>query len=92
MRRENVVSTDQLPRDFRSHDMRKMLRHLRVPGDVATLPSCRIASNKSGTPVTIDFSELHQAWRYGKKLDEATERQALSALEKILEWTKGEIS
>lgn len=82
------------------HDLRKLLKDLRVGGNM--LPSANVDLEEINSPCqdkrnsnhrhrNATFSDLHQIWRYGGKckfnLDECHERK----LEEILVWIEGEL-
>ncbi len=70
-----------------THDLRKLAKELRLPralDDVLSmLRSCRLHA-PAGASVAL--AELHQAWRYGAKLDGTDEIAAKEALRALIKW------
>jgi hypothetical protein len=70
-----------------THDLRKLAKLLRLPGSIGDqldrLHTCRLDPAKRGS---VPLPELHQAWRYGAKLDTTDEERAQSALRALITW------
>ncbi|MFJ2199615.1 hypothetical protein ACWGK6_40090 [Streptomyces violaceusniger] len=70
-----------------THDLRKLAKDLNLPRTLATrldrLQSCRRHASARGA---VSLADLHQAWRYGAKLDEADEKEAQEALRALIKW------
>ncbi|MFE1246416.1 hypothetical protein [Streptomyces sp. NPDC058735] len=70
-----------------THDLRKLAKELRLPRALddllSRLRSCRLHAS-SGASVAL--ADLHQAWRYGAKLDGTDEREAKEALRALIKW------
>ncbi|GAA0538679.1 hypothetical protein GCM10011581_05750 [Saccharopolyspora subtropica] len=70
-----------------THDLRKLAKDLRLPRMVSKhlerLQRCRLHRSRRNT---VDVAELHQAWRYGAKLDAADEKEADAALRALISW------
>lgn len=81
-----VGDYNKLPSEAQvDHDLNKLLSLLRCPFNV------KLRVTAYGKPKqSIEFFQLHQAWRYGKNLDPAGEQKAVEALERIIHWIKGE--
>lgn len=69
------------------HDLRKMAKELKLPASVwrrlSDLDGCRLRCQGQGD---IAFKELHQAWRYGAKLDPRAERAVVALLRELISW------
>jgi hypothetical protein len=70
-----------------THDLRKLAKDLNLPRALGNrldrLQSCRLHAPTAGT---VALADLHQAWRYGAKLDMADEKQAQEALRALINW------
>lgn len=70
-----------------THDLRKLAKELRLPRAMGArldrLQSCKM---RSATHGPISLADLHQAWRYGAKLDSADEKEAQEALRALISW------
>ncbi|MET8179432.1 hypothetical protein [Streptomyces sp. NPDC005336] len=70
-----------------THDLRKLAKDLNLPRILGArldrLQSCRLHSSARGS---ISLADLHQAWRYGAKLDVADEKEAQEALRALIKW------
>ncbi|GAA4822638.1 hypothetical protein [Streptomyces ziwulingensis] len=70
-----------------THDLRKLAKELNLPralDDVLKqLGRCRL-HGPGGASVAL--ADLHQAWRYGAKLDGAGEKEAKAALQALIKW------
>ncbi|MEV4078873.1 hypothetical protein ACGFJC_16210 [Nonomuraea fuscirosea] len=68
-----------------THDLRKLAKDLGLPrtlGDhLDRVQTCRLAAQNS-----VAFSELHQAWRYGAKLEDKDEKEAQAVLRALITW------
>ncbi|MFI9594317.1 hypothetical protein [Nonomuraea sp. NPDC052265] len=68
-----------------THDLRKLAKDLGMPrtlGDhLDRVQTCRLATQNS-----VAFSELHQVWRYGAKLEDKDEQEAQAALRALITW------
>ncbi|MFE7115910.1 hypothetical protein ACFU99_10880 [Streptomyces sp. NPDC057654] len=68
------------------HDLRRMAKDLKMPRDMADrldkLQSCRLQQALG----TIAMADLHQAWRYGAKLDIEDEKAVHAALCELISW------
>jgi hypothetical protein len=84
----NARSTAKLPEDLRSHDLRALAKHLRVPmAQGQELSGCR---RRHDPGATVAPQELHEAWRYGAALDEEDEKAVDAALSRLSEWCRAE--
>ncbi|WP_049718288.1 hypothetical protein [Streptomyces caatingaensis] len=70
-----------------THDLRRLAKELRLPRFVGEhldrLQSCRLHPHVRGS---VPMADLHQAWRYGAKLDAADEKHAHEALRTLITW------
>ncbi|WP_418155385.1 hypothetical protein [Actinoalloteichus caeruleus] len=86
LRRRNGRTTDDLPPQQRKgesgHDLRSLAKELRLAdADYRELRACR--RHGSGS---VRHHELHEAWRYGVRLDAEEERRAVAALDRLVQW------
>ncbi len=63
-----------------THKINDLIIHLRLPASLGKCPNVKI--NKDGQ--NVDHSEIHQAWRYGIKLDPTLEEQAIKWLKAMV--------
>lgn len=70
-----------------THDLRKLAKELCLPRSVsehlASLDRCRISAQGAGK---VALADLHQAWRYGTKLNEEDEKNAHASLHALIAW------
>ncbi len=71
-----------------NHDLRNMAKKLRLSKDVwkhvEQLQRCRLhREQRSGA---VAATKLHEAWRYGAKLDATDEKKADAALRALISW------
>lgn len=70
-----------------THDLRRLAKDLGLPPAMHSalnrLGSCRLHSPAGAS---IALADLHQAWRYGAKLDGDSEREAKAALRALITW------
>ncbi|MFF9277746.1 hypothetical protein [Streptomyces griseosporeus] len=70
-----------------THDLRKLAKELRLPRVIGArldrLQSCKMHPPTRGS---VALADLHQAWRYGAKLDSADEKEAQDALRALISW------
>ncbi|GLV78460.1 hypothetical protein Shyhy02_64600 [Streptomyces hygroscopicus subsp. hygroscopicus] len=70
-----------------THDLRKLAKLLNLPRTLSVrldrLQSCRLHASARGS---VSLADLHQAWRYGAKLNEADEKEAQEALRALIKW------
>src|SRR5579884_1909088 len=86
LRRRKLRHSGELPAELRHHDLRALAKELRLPN--LGLRGCRArardAPGQDGSPpVAID--DLHQAWRYGARLEPGCEREVAAALRRLCE-------
>jgi HEPN domain-containing protein len=68
----------------RTHDLRELAKELRLPRSITEgLSECRTKHDRN---LRIPVKELHEAWRYGARLDASDEKAALSALRALISW------
>jgi hypothetical protein len=86
--RQGHRNTTALEEDVQ-HDLRRLAKQLRLPRIVGArldrLQSCKLSSSAGDT---IALAELHQAWRYGAKLDPADEKEARETLRALISWCR----
>ncbi|MEV6615665.1 hypothetical protein AB0N31_17740 [Streptomyces sp. NPDC051051] len=70
-----------------THDLRKLAKELRLPRALDDLLN-RLRSCRLHTPAgaSVALADLHQAWRYGAKLDGTDEKEAKEALRALIKW------
>ncbi|SPE49543.1 hypothetical protein SNS2_1230 [Streptomyces netropsis] len=70
-----------------THDLRKLAKDLGLPRTIGArlkrLQSCRLHPPTRGS---VTLADLHQAWRYGAKLDAADEKEAHETLRTLITW------
>ncbi|MFD7303215.1 hypothetical protein ACFV83_20160 [Streptomyces pharetrae] len=78
----NRNDTAALPKDLRSHDLRRLAKalNLKDPGPGPDPLRCR--RHRGGT--WIECHQLHEAWRYGAELRADDQKAALEALKSLL--------
>ncbi|MBG0815535.1 hypothetical protein HS045_15270 [Planomonospora sp. ID82291] len=87
--RQALKSTAQLPPQFRSHDLHRLAKELRLPPQLCgRMQPC--ASHKQENE-KVAFADLHQAWRYGHTLKKDHEKAALAVLRELLAWCQREL-
>ncbi|MEO3779194.1 hypothetical protein ABGB16_20585 [Micromonospora sp. B11E3] len=88
--RGKLQTTDQLSPDLLSHDLRRLASHLRLsPAEYQMLAPCRRRTPGAAQP-TVEVPQLHQAWRYGAKLDAEDEKTAVAGLTSLGNWCRKE--
>ena len=89
--RAGLQTTEQLPADLLNHDLRRLASHLRLsPTEYRMLAPCRRRPSTPAQP-TVEVPQLHQAWRYGAKLDAEDEKTAVAGLTSLGDWCRKEI-
>ncbi|WP_448319027.1 hypothetical protein [Streptomyces sp. CO7] len=87
-RRSHFMSTAQLPKDLRSHNLRRLAKELNLRDPTTSADPLRCRRHKDNS--WIESQELHEAWRYGAKLDDDHQKAALEALKQLVgQATKG---
>ncbi|MBZ6090612.1 hypothetical protein KVH07_12980 [Streptomyces olivaceus] len=67
-----------------THDLRELAKELNLPRALLSkLRSCRLHASVGAS---VALAELHQAWRYGAKLDGTDEKEATEALRALIKW------
>lgn len=94
LRRNNRTVFEQKDIDKTGHDLRKLLKDLRVGNHLSlpeqlTLSSVNI--NGQDMPRRGNIAILHQAWRYGGQCTEPSDEICEQQLLQIIEWVKGEL-
>ncbi|WP_208933062.1 hypothetical protein [Rheinheimera sp. F8] len=94
LKRNSREVFDKSDIDKTGHDLRQLLRDLRV-GSKLDLPSdLRLEPfTQSGVtvPRTGDIRILHQAWRYGGKCSAPSDHDCERQLQNVLNWIQGEL-
>lgn len=65
-----------------THRLNELVSHLKLPANVGKCPDIKLS--KGSSTVSIDHGDIHQAWRYGVKVDSATETDAIKWLKKMV--------
>lgn len=65
-----------------THRLNELVRHLKLPASIGRCPDVKVASR--GDLISIQHGDIHQAWRYGVKIDATTEAAAIAWLKKML--------
>ncbi|WP_433359251.1 hypothetical protein [Streptosporangium sp. CA-115845] len=87
--RRGLRSTSQLPPEFRSHDLQRLAKELRLtPQLCSRMRPCASLKEDRGP---VAFGDLHQAWRYGHALKKDHEEQALTVLRELSDWCQREL-
>lgn len=76
------------------HDLRQVLKELKVGSGLELPQSLRLSPVKQGgtnSPRTGDIGSLHQVWRYGGECIAPTDQTYEEQLLKILVWIQGEL-
>ncbi|MEW2255536.1 hypothetical protein [Streptomyces sp. NPDC047869] len=81
-RRSLYMSTAQLPADLRSHDLRRLAKELNLRDPVTRPDPLRCRRHKNGG--WIESHQLHEAWRYGARLNDDDQKAALEALKQLV--------
>lgn len=94
LKRQNRRLFDRSDIDRTGHDLRQVLKELRV-GSALSLPgNLQLAPLSVGgneTPRNGDISILHQAWRYGGECVGPTDHDCEAQLQNVLNWIQGEL-
>ena len=88
--RQSLRDTASLPEELRSHDLRRMMKELRLPPTISLSDFYRCTPMASRSNARIPPSELHQAWRYGRALASTDHDSAVTSLRAILSWCEHE--
>ncbi|MGN9783985.1 hypothetical protein ACTMTF_21295 [Nonomuraea sp. ZG12] len=84
LHQRGLRTTADLPDHLRNHDLQRLARELNLPpGLCAQMRPCAARRKQESQ---VSFSELHEAWRYGRSLDEKHELQAVAVLRALLDW------
>jgi len=87
--RHGLRSTSQLPPEFRSHDLQRLAKELRLPPQLrGRMRPCASQKEDLGP---VAFGDLHQAWRYGHALKKDHEEQAVTVLRELSDWCQREL-
>lgn len=80
--------------DQTGHDLRQLLKILKVGSDLTLPESFQLAAATAGTaslPRNRKFGDVHQAWRYGGRCTAPTDQDCEQQLLKVLNWIQGEL-
>ena len=92
MIRSKLSNTGQLG-DLRSHDLLKLAKALRMrPADYHGVASCRREAAPKKPTITLTVAEMHEAWRYGAKVEAVDEKRFITGLRSIIEWCRKELN
>ncbi len=94
LKRKNSSLFDSEDIQSSGHDLRKVLKDLRVGGDLDLPQSLQLSPVTQGTnsiPRTGSISILHQAWRYGGQSKTPTDIDCETYLQNVLNWIEGEL-
>lgn len=81
-------STEALPPDLRTHDLRRLAKQLGiVVKHDRQLIGCR---RRYDTGANVSPHELHEAWRYGATLNQEDEKLVDAALANLSDWCRKE--
>jgi hypothetical protein len=81
--------------DRTGHDLRKIIKELRLGKEFSLPENLRLAPVTQGDqeiPRHGSISILHQAWRYGGQCQEPNDQACETQLENILKWIKKELT
>ncbi len=94
LKRQSRTLFDQDDINKTGHDLRQVLKDLRV-GDDLSLPSSLTFSpvkrNNKNVSRTGNISILHQGWRYGGECVIPSDEECETQLEKVMAWIEGEL-
>jgi len=86
LRRRKLRHSGELPAELHHHDLRALAKELRLPD--SGLRGCR-AHGRGGPRqddgATVAIDDLHQAWRYGARLEAGCEQEVVAALRRLCE-------
>lgn len=94
LRRQNRRLFDREDIDKTGHNLRQMLKELKVGDDLSLPENLQLPSvthNGAPQPRNGDISILHQAWRYGGKCTVPNDNDCEHQLERVLSWIQGEL-
>jgi hypothetical protein len=91
LRRSGARDTSSLTGSERSHDLRGLSKALRLSPSLASRPYYRLRDSQDAHNVTVAVHELHEAWRYGRKLQASDQAAAVADLHKMLNWCTTEL-
>ncbi|MBH1935314.1 hypothetical protein I5Q34_13700 [Streptomyces sp. AV19] len=70
-----------------THNLRRLAKDLRLPRALgAALDRIQVCRLHPPTRGSVALADLHQAWRYGAKLNTADEKAAQEALRALISW------
>ena len=87
MKQRKLDSTNRLEDRLRTHDLVRLAKELRLsPGACAGIKPCRRPRVRDADRTTVPVEAVHEAWRYGARLDTADEKGFVAGLDSIVEW------
>jgi len=84
IRRRAGRSTNDLPEDYRTHDVGRLAKELHLPPGNEPKGQYRIRGDRD-THVAVSVERLHEAWRYGSVFHESDMTEAYALLTRIYE-------
>ncbi|QJQ97781.1 hypothetical protein [Halomonas sp. PGE1] len=94
LKRQNRRLFDHEDIDRTGHNLRRMLKELKVGADLSLPENLQLSPfRQSGAlqPRNGDIGILHQAWRYGGKCAAPSDNDCEHQLEQVLNWIQGEL-
>lgn len=92
MRRHKLGSTRRLADHLRTHDLERLAKELKLsPREYGGIKSCRRQRRREGDRARVPAQAVHEAWRYGARLDGEDEKAFVAGLNSVIEWCGREI-
>lgn len=92
MRHRRLRSTAQLDQDLRSHDLARLAKELHIaPRNYDGARPCRRAHGTAVPPSTVAAHAVHEAWRYGVRLNDQDEESFVAGLAVLIRWCREEL-
>jgi hypothetical protein len=94
LKRQNRNLFDRADIDRTGHDLRQVLKDLKVSSQLSLPESLQLepaTQNSAKVPRNGDISLLHQAWRYGGRCVLPTDQDCEQRLQQVLDWIHGEL-
>ncbi|MFM9486681.1 hypothetical protein [Pseudomonas monachiensis] len=94
LKRQNRSLFDRADIEKTGHDLRQVLKELKVGSQFSLPENLQLSSVTRGqnqVPRNGDISILHQAWRYGGVCSAPTDQDCEVQLQKVLDWIQGEL-
>jgi hypothetical protein len=90
VKRNKFRRTDELRENY-GHDLRKMLKALKVSKTMIRDDSLQQFHLNRDRGRCYDIREVHQAWRYGITVKTEDENRIVSYFDRVTSWIKGAI-